>query len=306
MKTKTCISSDVVYADAIMKLSDRTRLLYYDLNLFADGEGFFGNVKMVLNISGSKPKHFQELIDIGYIIDFGTDVYCITHWWIHNKHDKKITPTVHTYEKGLVEEDKKSRLYVLNSSVIRRNTDDNINQTKENNIIKESKLKPDSLSDDSIFSSLSVDDGITLQLECSKHNCDRNTLIKYIDESIRNRETQTTIRNPLQYILKIAKDINWKPEEASNSYIPKGVTPNVIRYSDINGSLWDYLTDEQKSLMKNQYADIYEDFQEVIALVDFLIRTRQAETFTGTAVSLFKKLADEIEEYRDNEEEEGE
>lgn len=78
-------SLDVVETDNFLELSVEARLLYYELGLRADDEGFVASPKMIMRTVGCNPAALDELIKNGYVIKFENGVIVITHWKMNNQ-----------------------------------------------------------------------------------------------------------------------------------------------------------------------------------------------------------------------------
>ena len=78
-------SLDVVETDNFLELSVEARLLYYELGLRADDEGFVASPKMIMRTVGCEPSALDELIKNGYVIKFENGVIVITHWKMNNQ-----------------------------------------------------------------------------------------------------------------------------------------------------------------------------------------------------------------------------
>ena len=91
-------------SDKFHSLSAGQRALYFDLMGNADDDGMIGNLQQVVSYAKARKNDVNVLINEGYIIDFGTGVYCITDWLVHNNIDKnKHHETLHRREKALLQ-----------------------------------------------------------------------------------------------------------------------------------------------------------------------------------------------------------
>jgi len=90
MANRRLISLSIVNTDSFLELPLSSRLLYYDLILRADDDGFVGNPKRIAKDIGAKPADFDNLNLQGYLIVFESGVCVIRHWFIHNlmRHDR--------------------------------------------------------------------------------------------------------------------------------------------------------------------------------------------------------------------------
>ena len=77
-------SSQIVGSDAFNEMSIGARLLYYELGMTADDDGFVNNAKTVAKNKGIGIKCYQELLDKHFIIEFESKVVVIKHWFINN------------------------------------------------------------------------------------------------------------------------------------------------------------------------------------------------------------------------------
>lgn len=84
MANKRMFSLSVVDTDAFLDMPSSSRLLYYDLAMRADDEGFVGNPKKITRESGAGDDAFRILIAKKFIIPFESGICVIKHWLIHN------------------------------------------------------------------------------------------------------------------------------------------------------------------------------------------------------------------------------
>lgn len=100
------ISKQIVDSDAFLDMPVTARLLYYDLNIRADDDGFVNSPKKIMRMVGASNDDMRILIDKKFVIYFDTGVVVIKHWRIHN-YIRRDTYTETTYreEKALLELD---------------------------------------------------------------------------------------------------------------------------------------------------------------------------------------------------------
>ncbi len=85
MANRRMMSKDVQGTDRFYDLSEQARILYDQLCLFADDDGFSDNYKSVMKTNCSPRAALDELIDRGYILSFEKDgVIVIAHWKLMN------------------------------------------------------------------------------------------------------------------------------------------------------------------------------------------------------------------------------
>lgn len=101
MAKKRMFSLDVVNTDRFLDMSISARLLYFDLGMRADDEGFVGSPNMIIRSTGNTHESMSELIEQGYVIPFQSGVIVIPHWKMNNYlQNDRIAPTIYTDEKG--------------------------------------------------------------------------------------------------------------------------------------------------------------------------------------------------------------
>ena len=93
MFAKTIIDSDL-----FLDMPVTSRLLYYDLAMRADDDGFVNSPKKIIRMVGASQDDLKVLIAKRFIIPFENGVVVIRHWRIHN-YIRKDTYTETTYQE---------------------------------------------------------------------------------------------------------------------------------------------------------------------------------------------------------------
>jgi len=108
------IKISLIDDDMFLDMSRGARLLYFDLNMRADDDGFITPNK-VMRMTGATPEDLQELKDRQFVIPFESGVMVIRHWKMHN-YLRKDTHHGTQYEREYQQlEIQKSGLYKLRS-----------------------------------------------------------------------------------------------------------------------------------------------------------------------------------------------
>ena len=84
MAQRRMFSLHVVDTDKFLDLSVPARLLYYELGMHADDDGFVGNPKTIVRTIGCCYDDLEELISNEYLIRFDSGVVVIRHWKMNN------------------------------------------------------------------------------------------------------------------------------------------------------------------------------------------------------------------------------
>lgn len=84
MAKRRMFSLDIIDTDLFLEMPQTTRLLYYELCMRADDDGFVSNPKKIQRVVGCNEDDFRVLITKKFLIPFDTGVVVIRHWKIHN------------------------------------------------------------------------------------------------------------------------------------------------------------------------------------------------------------------------------
>lgn len=97
----------IIDSDAFLDMPVTARLLYYDLSMRADDDGFVNSPKKIMRMVGASQDDLMILAARKFIIPFDSGVVVIKHWRIHN-YIRKDTyrETQYTEEKSMLEQDK--------------------------------------------------------------------------------------------------------------------------------------------------------------------------------------------------------
>lgn len=84
MAEKRMFSRAVIDSDAFIDMPISARLLYYDLGMRADDDGFVNSPKKITRMIGASQDDLKILIQKRFIIPFESGVIVIRHWRVHN------------------------------------------------------------------------------------------------------------------------------------------------------------------------------------------------------------------------------
>lgn len=84
MANKRMFSLSVVDTDQFLDMPISSRLLYYELGMRADDDGFVDNFKKILLFTGLKEDDLKVLIAKQYVLPFDSGVIVIRHWRMNN------------------------------------------------------------------------------------------------------------------------------------------------------------------------------------------------------------------------------
>ena len=107
-------SLDIVDTDKFLEMPQSSRLLYYELCIRADDDGFISNPLKIQRLVGCSNDDFNMLILKQFIIPFDTGIIVIKHWRIHNYIQRdRYKPTIYLKEKNSLNLEKKTLKYYL-------------------------------------------------------------------------------------------------------------------------------------------------------------------------------------------------
>lgn len=84
MANKRMFALDVIDTDRFCEMPVSARLLYYELGMRGDDEGFVQNPKKIMLTTGTTADDLKILAAKGYVILFDSGVLVITHWRQNN------------------------------------------------------------------------------------------------------------------------------------------------------------------------------------------------------------------------------
>jgi len=106
MARKRMFSLDIIDTDSFMDMPQSSRLLYYELCMRADDDGFVASPKKIMKMVGCGEDDFKVLIAKQFIIPFETGIVVIKHWKIHNYiRNDRYKETIYQEEKHLLKQD---------------------------------------------------------------------------------------------------------------------------------------------------------------------------------------------------------
>ena len=84
MAERRMFAKTIVESDAFLDMPTSARLLYYDLGMRADDDGFCNAPKKIMRETGASQDDISLLIAKKFILPFDDGVVVIKHWRIHN------------------------------------------------------------------------------------------------------------------------------------------------------------------------------------------------------------------------------
>ena len=124
MAERRMFAKTIIDSDSFIDMPVTARLLYYDLAMRADDDGFVNSPKKIMRMIGASQDDLSILLLKKFVIGFENGIVVIKHWKIHN-YIRKDTykPTNYIEEKQLLELDGKNA-YTLKNDGSRLSVDE--------------------------------------------------------------------------------------------------------------------------------------------------------------------------------------
>ena len=84
MAERRMFCKTIIDGDDFLDLAPSARLLYYDLGMRADDDGFINAPKRIIRSIGASAEDLNALVDAGFLLRFPSGVVAIRHWKTHN------------------------------------------------------------------------------------------------------------------------------------------------------------------------------------------------------------------------------
>lgn len=119
MARRRMFNLDIIDTDLFIEMPQSSRLLYYELCMRADDDGFVSSPKKIQRVVGCSDDDFKVLITKKFIIPFETGVVVIRHWKIHNYIQKdRYKETLYSEEKRLLSQEENGAYKLMGTSCI--------------------------------------------------------------------------------------------------------------------------------------------------------------------------------------------
>lgn len=237
MAQKRMFSLSVVDTDKFLEMPVSARLLYYELGMRADDDGFVSNWKKILLFTGLKEDDLKILIAKNFIIPFESGVIVIRHWRMNNYlQNDRTKPTIYQEELKELNLDN-NNVYNLYTECI---------HSIDKNSIEEISIEDNNLKkDNKVISS------------CNKNN---NVIIVDIYEFIEKNFGRTL--SPLEYE-KINSWLLLFSEDIIKYAIEVSVMNGKRTFNYVDGILKNWNSCNYKSLEEIKNAEKKEDNKEI-------------------------------------------
>jgi hypothetical protein len=228
MAQRRMFSLKVIDTDEFSDMPMSSQFLYYNLAMRADDDGFIGNPKKIMKMSGCNDDDMRVLSSKKFIIPFESGICVIRHWRIHNYIQKdRLTPTEYQDELNSLR---------LNNGKYEQPQERLIQEPCIQNVSKmdsQYRLGKDRLGKDSIVSNASVADNKEFQGLIDLFKSVNPTHYKLFS----NKSQRAALHRLVDAwgIEEITRAINTLPALIGKQYAPVITTPIALenKYGDL-------------------------------------------------------------------------
>ena len=119
MAERRMFAKTIIDSDAFIDMPVTARLLYYDLAMRADDDGFINSPKKIMRMVGASQDDLSILIMRKFIIPFDNGIVVIKHWKIHNYIRKDTyNETSYTDQKAMLETDENKAYRLKKTDIV--------------------------------------------------------------------------------------------------------------------------------------------------------------------------------------------
>jgi hypothetical protein len=148
MAERRMFAKTIIDSDAFIDMPVTARLLYYDLAMRADDDGFVNSPKKIMRMIGASQDDLSILILRKFIIPFDNGIVVIKHWRIHNYIRKDMYhETKYKEEKMLLSLDE-NNAYTLSGTDTLQLRDDLVTNPSTQDRLGKDRLGKDSIKED--------------------------------------------------------------------------------------------------------------------------------------------------------------
>lgn len=119
MAERRMFAKTIIDSDAFIEMPMSARLLYYDLSMRADDDGFVNSPRKIMRMVGATTDDMNILIARKFVIAFENGVVVIKHWRIHNYiQSDRYKETTYKEQKALLEYDENKAYRLMDTKCI--------------------------------------------------------------------------------------------------------------------------------------------------------------------------------------------
>jgi hypothetical protein len=125
-------SEAVIGTDRFLDMSPKAQVLYLQLNMCGDDDGFVASPKKLCRVVRCSEKELRTLEEAGFILSFPSGVVCIVDWHLQNtlKNDR-YTPTFYQEELHTLALDSSGRYFLREEQVVEEEVCSETEDTEE-------------------------------------------------------------------------------------------------------------------------------------------------------------------------------
>ena len=107
MAERRMFAKSVIGSDNFLDMPATTQLLYFHLGMCADDDGFVGNPRSIMRMTGAGEDDLKLLCVKKFIIPFNNGIVLISHWKVNNYIQKdRYHETIYREQKAMISSEK--------------------------------------------------------------------------------------------------------------------------------------------------------------------------------------------------------
>jgi hypothetical protein len=247
MAQRRMFSLKIVDTDAFLDMPPSSQLLYFQLSMRADDEGFVGNPRRIMRMIGSGDDDLKILLVKRFILAFDSGVVVIKHWFIHNYIQKdRCSETTYLEEKKSLSL-KANKAY---TEIDKNKRIENVSRMDTQYRLGKDSIGKDSKDKIATPPAVAVKDEINPLIE----------LFKPVNPSYKRLYANTTQRVALARLVKehgaekVKEFINILPKTNTMPFSPTITTP--LQLESKLGQLWAFCQKESLKINQNKIIKI--------------------------------------------------
>lgn len=210
MAERRMFAKTIIDSDAFLDMPTSARLLYYDLSMRADDDGFINSPKKIIRMTGAADDDLKVLIAKKFVIPFENGIVVIKHWLIHNYIRKDTyNETQYKEQKAMLTLDENKSYRLINNTSQRT-----VNEPSTQDRLGKDRLGKDSIDNIPAFEEASSADTAKANRK-HKYGEYKNVLLK--DEEL--QKLKENYQNWEELIKYLDEYIEMKGYKAKSHYL---------------------------------------------------------------------------------------
>ena len=245
MAERRMFAKTIIDSDAFLDMPISARLLYYDLSMRADDDGFVNCPKKIIKMIGASQDDLSILAMRKFIIPFDSGIVVIKHWKIHNYIAKdRYKETKYKEEKSLLALDENNSYTMV----------DNVGEHIVHTLDTQVRLGKDSIDKDNI------------EKENIKRKSEKDNFEEIIDDYTNNPELKDAINEFIKMRKSIKKPLTENALKRTLNKLDQLSNDELVQIKILQQSVdycWQGVFELQDNKNNKQKRNGMDDFRKI-------------------------------------------